>query len=71
VSEAGHKTFHAFEPDVPVDVRYVMGVAACPDSFGRVEDIEALDDHRVAIQDEDGRVLQTNVDWRFLHEGNA
>jgi hypothetical protein len=66
ISEAGHKTVHQFEPDEPFEVRYIMGVVACPATFGRVDEIEPLGDSEIAIRDESGLTVTTPVQWSFV-----
>jgi hypothetical protein len=67
----GIPTTRHFSAVVPVTVRTVHAVAATPDGFGRVVEIDMSDPGRVRIVDENGTAVTTSVDASFVVEQGA
>jgi hypothetical protein len=69
LSAMGYPTSRDFGKNETLDVRYIMGVVGCPDTFGRVKTISPNGEGGVDVRDEHGQVVSASVDWNFLQSG--
>jgi hypothetical protein len=67
-SQRGIATFHTFDPAVPFDVNYIMGVAEIPEGYTKVADIVPAADGMELIG-EKGQRVKVPLDLGFLKTG--
>jgi hypothetical protein len=67
LSAQGFSTCAELDPKTPFTVPYIMGAAAVPSGFAKVETIEALSDNSgIAITSNKGKKIEVSVDMNFL-----
>jgi len=59
-------TVRAFTKDQVTSLRFIQGVAAVPEGFGKVIAIVPNGDEKVIIRSEEGMAVDVNIDWRFV-----
>jgi hypothetical protein len=68
LSKRGLKTCHQLNPRIPLHVRYIMGVAASPRDFDRVQDI-VTSAAAITLVGKGNRKVRVPVDVDFLIQG--
>ncbi len=68
VAERGCPTVFRLNPEAPLVVNYIMGVARIPRGFGRVRNIAPAGDGRAALGGEQGKPVVVPLDTDFLRE---
>ena len=63
-------TLSELDPEIPIEIRYVMGVAECPANFARVVSIEPVGDAAIVIRDENDSAIEAAVDWPYASRRN-
>ena len=69
VNEQGIPTCVQLREDMPTDVNFIQGVVRTDLDFKRVASIETVDENTVRLVSEEGKSVETNVDWGFLKSG--
>jgi len=66
LADHGIPTTRHFSPEETTSLRMIQAVAATPENFGAVAKITPLNEHTIAITDENGQTLQAPIDWPFV-----